>query len=151
MFWRSAFGVRWSLLQSDFPPTSAVKYYFYRWRDEDLDDVIHYLLRAQTREKAGRTENPSAVAIDTPSLPAAAGVPATVTGIDTNNTVSGIKRGLAVDVMGLVIAVAVMAASVHNISLIRLRLTAATIAVAFGSDARPDGESGRRQLRRLAS
>ncbi|MDT3729010.1 transposase, partial [Streptomyces sp. DSM 41972] len=45
---------------------------------------------------------------------AAAGVPADTTGRDANKKVPGRKRGLAVDVLGLVIAVVVMAASVQD-------------------------------------
>jgi transposase len=114
IFYQNRWGCQWSLLPREFPSASAVKYYFYRWRDQGLDQVIHDLLRAQVREKAGRPEDPSGVAIDTQSLHAAVNVPAAVTGKDANKKVPGIKRGLAVDVLGLVIAVVVMAASVHD-------------------------------------
>lgn len=114
IFYQNRSGCQWSLLPREFPPASAVKYYFYRWRDEGLDQVIHDLLRAQVREKAGRTEDPSAVVLDTQSLHAAVNVPATATGKDANKKVPGIKRGLAVDVIGLVIAVVVMAASAQD-------------------------------------
>jgi transposase len=52
--------------------------------------------------------------IDTQSVRAAAGVPRTTTGLDANKKVSGRKRGLAVDVLGLIIGVVVMAASAHD-------------------------------------
>lgn len=114
IFYQNRSGCQWSLLPREFPPASAVKYYFYRWRDEGPDQVIHGLLRAQVRERAGRTEDPSAVAIGTRSLHAAVNVPAAVTGKDANKKAPGIKRGFAVDVLGLVIAVVVMTASVHD-------------------------------------
>jgi transposase len=44
----------------------------------------------------------------------AAGVPASTTGHDPAKRVPGRKRGLAVDVLGLVIAVAVLAANTHD-------------------------------------
>jgi hypothetical protein len=91
-----------------------VKYYFYAWRDDGLDEIIHDLLRAQLREKAGRTEDPSLVVQDTQSLHAANNVPAATTGKDANKKVPGRKRGLAVDVMGLVIAVVVSSAGLHD-------------------------------------
>ena len=47
-------------------------------------------------------------------LHAAAGVPAGTTGRDAAKKVPGRKRGLAVDVLGLVIAVVVLASSVHD-------------------------------------
>ncbi|MGW1494341.1 hypothetical protein [Streptomyces sp. NPDC002402] len=44
----------------------------------------------------------------------AAGVPKTTTGPDANKRTPGRKRGLAVDVMGLIIGVVVLAASAHD-------------------------------------
>jgi hypothetical protein len=52
--------------------------------------------------------------LDTQSLHAVAGAPADTTGRDANKKVPGRKRGLAVDVLGLVTAVVVPAASVHD-------------------------------------
>jgi transposase len=66
------------------------------------------------REKKGRLADPSLVVLDTQSVHAAAGVPATTTGKDVAKKVPGRKRGLAVDVFGLVIAVIVLAASTHD-------------------------------------
>jgi hypothetical protein len=54
-------------LPHDLPRYSAVDYYFALWRDDGTDQVIHDLLRCQVREKAGRTEDPSAVALDCPA------------------------------------------------------------------------------------
>lgn len=121
-------GCQWSLLPADLPPASAVKYYFYTWRDDGLDQVIHDLLRAQVRERAGRTEDPSAVVLDTQSLHAGNHVPAATTGVDVNKKVPGRKRGLAVDVLGLVIAVVVASAGLHeNVFGIRLLDKVATV------------------------
>lgn len=114
IFYQNRSGCQWSLLPADFPPASAVKYYFYRWRDEGLDVAIQEILRAQVRAKAGRCEDPSAVVLDTQSVHAAVNVPASTTGKDANKKVPGRKRGLAVDVLGLIIAVVVTAASVHD-------------------------------------
>jgi transposase len=114
IFYQNRAGCPWSLLPVDFPPASAVKYYFYTWRDDGLDQTIHDLLRAQVRERAGRAEDPSAVVLDTQSLHAASNVPAATTGKDANKKVPGRKRGLAVDVLGLIIAVVVMAAGTHE-------------------------------------
>lgn len=52
--------------------------------------------------------------IDTQSVRAVAGVPKTTTGLDVNKRTPGRKRGLAVDVLGLVIGVVVLAASAHD-------------------------------------
>lgn len=87
-----------------------MKYYFYRWRDDGTDQTIHGLLCWQVRESRGRKSHPSLVVLDTQSLHAAAGLPADTTGRDAANKVPGRKRGLAVVVLGLVIAVVVLAA-----------------------------------------
>jgi hypothetical protein len=50
----------------------------------------------------------------TQSVHAAAGVPASTTGKDAGKRVPGRKRGLAVDVLGLVVAVVALAASAHE-------------------------------------
>ncbi|MBA4867367.1 IS5 family transposase [Streptomyces sp. PSKA54] len=113
LLYQSRTGCQWELLPHDFPPPGAVKYYFYAWRDDGTDQAIHDLLRWQVRERRGRLADPSLVVLDTQSLHAA-GVPAVTTGRDANKKVPGRKRGLAVDVLGLVIAVVVLAACVHD-------------------------------------
>lgn len=75
-------GCQWELLPHDFPPPGAVKYYFYTWRDDGIDQTIHDLLRWQVREMARRKADPSLVVLDTQSVHAAAGVPAESTGRD---------------------------------------------------------------------
>ncbi|MFC9454322.1 IS5 family transposase [Streptomyces sp. NPDC056983] len=107
-------GCQWDYLPHDLPPKSAVYHYFAAWRDDGTDVKINDLLRWQVREKAGRSEDPSLVVIDTQSVHAAVNVPATTTGKDAAKKVPGRKRGLAVDVLGLVIAVTVLAASAHD-------------------------------------
>ncbi len=98
----------------DLPPRSATYYYFARWRDDGTDQAIHDLLRWHAREKKGRKADPSLVVLDTQSVHCAASVPAATTGRDAGKKVPGRKRGLAVDVLGLVIAVVVLAASAHE-------------------------------------
>jgi transposase len=84
------------------------------WRDDGTDQSVHDLLRCQAREKAGRAEDPTGVVLDTQSIRAANHVPAATTGKDADKKVPGRKRGLAVDALGLIIAVVVMAASVTD-------------------------------------
>ncbi|MGW3731117.1 IS5 family transposase, partial [Streptomyces sp. NPDC000851] len=107
-------GCQWEFLPHDMPPPGAVKYYFYLWRDEGTDQDIHDLLRWQLREKRKRLADPSLVVLDTQSIHVAVGVPATTTGWDAAKRVPGRKRCLAVDVLGLVVAVVVLAASAHE-------------------------------------
>lgn len=107
-------GCQWAYLPNDLPPKSATYYYFAAWRDDGTDQVIHELPRCQVREKARRLENPTPVVLNTHSVRAAAGVPASTAGRDAARRVQGRKQGLVVDVLGLVIAVTVLAASTHD-------------------------------------
>ncbi|MFF3991473.1 IS5 family transposase [Streptomyces sp. NPDC001797] len=114
ILYQSRTGCQWALLPNDLPPKSATYYYFAAWRDDGTDQQIHELLRCQVRERKRRLEDPTLVILDTQSVRAATGVPAATRGKDAANRVPGRKRGLAVDVLGLVIAVTVLAASVHD-------------------------------------
>jgi transposase len=114
IFYQNRTGCQWRYLPHDLPAWSAVFYYFTLWRQDGLDQRIQELLRCQVREKARRLEDPSLVIIDTQSVRAAAGVPKTTTGLDANKKTPGRKRGLAVDVLGLIIGVVVLAASAHD-------------------------------------
>lgn len=107
-------GCRWELLPHDLPPTGAVRYYFDLWKREGLDQRINELLRMMVLEKAGHDADPSLVVLDSQSVRAAAGVPKATKGLDAAKKTLGRRRGLAVDVIGLIIAVVVVAASVHD-------------------------------------
>jgi transposase len=111
IFYQNRTGCQWAYLPHDLPPKSATYYYFALWRCDGTDQAIHDLLRCQAREQAGRAEDPTAIVLDTQSIRAANHVPAATTGKDAGKRVPGRKRGLAVDVLGLIIAVVVVAAS----------------------------------------
>jgi transposase len=114
IFYQNRTGCQWAYLPHDLPPKSATYYYFALWRDDGTDQAIHDLLRCQVRERAGRAEDPSAIGLDTQSIRAANHVPAATTGKDAGKKTPGRKRGLAVDALGLIIAVVVTAASVTD-------------------------------------
>lgn len=105
ILYQSRTGCQRAVLPNDLPPKSATYYYFAAWRDDDSDQQIHDLLRCQVRERNQRSEDPTLVILDTQSVRAATGVPVATTGRDAAKWVPGRKRGLAVDVIGLVIAV----------------------------------------------
>lgn len=114
IFYQNRTGCQWTLLPADFPPASAVKYYLYRWRDDGTDATIHEILRCQVREQAGRSEDPSLVVLDSQSVHSANNVPASTTGRDPGKKVPGRKHGIAIDIIGLIIAAVVFAASAHD-------------------------------------
>ena len=114
LLYQNRTGCQWRLLPHDLPAWSAVFYYFTLWRQDGLDQRIQEILRCQVRERSRRLEDPSLVIIDTQSVRVAAGVPKETTGLDANKKTPGRKRALAVDVLGLIIGVVVLAASAHD-------------------------------------
>ncbi|MER6076443.1 IS5 family transposase [Streptomyces sp. NPDC001817] len=107
-------GCQWRLLPHDLPAWPAVFYCFTLWREDGLGQRIQEILRCQVRERSRRLEDPSLLITDTQSVRVAAGVPGETTGLDANKKTPGRKRGLAVDVLGLIIGVVVLAASAHD-------------------------------------
>jgi len=114
ILYQSRTGCQWRYLPHDLPPGSATYYYFAKWRDDGTDQIINELLRCQMREAAGRTEDPSLVVLDAQSVHAAVNVPAASTGRDAAKKVPGRKHGIAIDIIGMIIAVVVLAASAHD-------------------------------------
>ncbi|MFD7169421.1 IS5 family transposase [Streptomyces violascens] len=114
LLYQARTGCQWRYLPHDLPPKSAVYYYFGLWRDDGTAETIHDLLRWQAREIRKRRENPTAVVLDSQTVRASANAPKETTGWDPGKKSPGRKRGIATDVIGLVIAVLVVAASVHD-------------------------------------
>ena len=109
-------GCKWRNLPGDFPPWRTVYGFVRRWR---AGRVLHDLvddLRTIIRRAAGRQEKASAGIIDAQSVHESAEgvVPAATSGYDRHKNVNGRKRHLLVDTLGLLIAVAVSAASVPD-------------------------------------
>jgi len=107
-------GCAWRYLPSDFPPWQTVYGYFAAWRDDGTLTRLHDALRAQVRAAAGRNAEPTAAIIDSQSVRAADTVPKASRGWDNAKKVNGRKRHIAVDAMGLVLAVVITAASVQD-------------------------------------
>ena len=107
-------GCAWRYLPADFPPWRTVYGYFAAWRDDGTLARLHDGLRAQVRAVAGRDAEPTAAVIDSQSVRAADTVPKASRGWDNAKKVNGRKRHIAVDALGLVLAVVITAASVQD-------------------------------------
>ena len=71
-------------------------------------------LRDRLRVRAGRDRCPTAAIIDSQTVPAADTVPRSSRGWDGGKRMNGVKRHIAVDVNGLLLAVVVTAASIQD-------------------------------------
>ncbi|WP_158673761.1 hypothetical protein [Streptomyces klenkii] len=86
-------------------------YYFGLWRDDGTSEAIHDVLHWQAREMRKRHEDPTTVVLDSQTVRASTNAPAETTGLDPGKRSPGRKRGFTTDVIGLFIAVIVVAAS----------------------------------------
>jgi transposase len=107
-------GVKWVNLPRDFPSYRRVHAFARRWQVTGLLAEFHDRLRGKVRQKEGREVDPTAAIVDSQSVRAAANVPRSTTGWDGGKRVGGRKRHLVEDCLGLVLAVAVTAASVQD-------------------------------------
>jgi putative transposase len=83
------------------------------WSTDGTLQAILDAARRAIRRQAGRAEEPTAAAIDSQSVKAAAGVGASV-GVDGGKKVKGRKRHILTDTLGLLLCVAVTAANVSD-------------------------------------
>lgn len=106
-------GCPWRYLPSNFPPWQTVFYHFRRWRWKGNWYQLFKALREAERERVGRNAEPSAAIIDSQSVKTVE-ESASISGFDAHKHTKGRKRHLLVDTQGLVLAVYVTPADMHD-------------------------------------
>jgi transposase len=107
-------GIKWRAMPADFPAWDDCYRFFRRWKTQRLLTVVHDRLRRACRERAGRAPEPTAAIIDSQSLRAAETVGRAERGYDGAKKIDGTKRHIAVDTIGLLLAVVVTAANIQD-------------------------------------
>ncbi|MFF5099839.1 MULTISPECIES: IS5 family transposase [Actinosynnema] len=107
-------GIKWRALPTYFPPWNTVYQRFAAWELTGASQRLLDTLRDRARLRTGRVSAPSAGMIDSQSLHAAPTVNRDSRGYDAAKKVQGRKRHIVVDTLGLLIAVLVTPASIHD-------------------------------------
>jgi putative transposase len=123
-------GCAWRLLPHDLPPYRTVFAYFAAWQADGTWERIEAVLRDRVRRRSGKKAAPTAAIVDSQSVKMAD--QAGERGRDNGKQVTGRKRHLLVDTLGLILAIKVTAADVTDHAGAKLVLQKLLTTIGFG-------------------
>jgi putative transposase len=112
LFYQARSGCQWDMLPHDLLPKSTVFDYFSQWRDDGTWQRITDALRQKVRVAADREPSPRVAYIDSQTVKATE--IAEDRGFDGGKLITGRKRHILVDSLGLLLVVLVTAANADD-------------------------------------
>jgi transposase len=110
----------WRYLPADLPPWQTVYWHFARWEDAGVTEKLLTALRIKARTAHGTEPENSAGVLNSQSVKGADTVGTDSCGYDAGKKINGRKGLIVTDTAGLLITVAVLAASCRTATAARL-------------------------------